>query len=183
MSTSCQYSLLNDKRMERIIKRLDGRCRLIYSDLPDDATTIVPSTEDLKNMMNHSLGKANALPIDKFIQEEQNDANGRRIETSAKNRDKFFKVQENMNTHTTIANDYGTTCERLKLIPKKPLMPGQLPGQTGPETELKPHQVVALDWLLQIEKLIDGALLADDMGLGKTVTALSVIKDLKAFSG
>ena len=44
-----------------------------------------------------------------------------------------------------IANDYGAACERLKLDPKKPLMPGQYVDQTGPEAELKPHQVVALD--------------------------------------
>ena len=126
-------------------------------------------------MTKNSLGKTDALPINKFIQEEQNDANGRRIETSAEDSEKFLKVQENMNTHTAIAKGYGTTCERLKLDPKKPLKPGQYSGQMGPETELKAHQVVALDWLLQ--KLIDGALLADDMGLGETITALFVIPD------
>ena len=163
--------------MERIVRRLDQRYRLIYPDLPEGSKTIVPSTEELKEMTRHSLGKSDALPIDKFIQQEQNDVHGRRIETSAEDRERFFATQESMNAHTALANDYGLACDRLKLDPTKPLIPGQYAGQTGPEAELKPHQVVAIDWLLEIEKTIGGALLADDMGLGKTVTALSVISE------
>lgn len=62
-------------------------------------------------------------------------------------------------------------------------MPGQHAGQTSPQSELKPHQVVALDWILNTEKPIGGTLLADDMGLGKTVTALSVIAEYAYLHG
>lgn len=60
---------------------------------------LLPHAE-LRAMTRRSLGKEDPLPVDEFIQEEQNDANRRRIETSAEDRAKFFKVQESMNTHT-----------------------------------------------------------------------------------
>ena len=40
---------------------------------------------------------------------------------------------------------------------------------------LKPHQIVALKWLLKQEKTFKGGILADDMGLGKTVEILSLL--------
>lgn len=108
----------------------------INPDIPEGATTTVPSTQDLRVMTQHSLGKTDVLPIDRFIQKEQNDANGRRIETSAEDREKFFQVQESMNTHTALAKDYTAACERLRLDPKKPLIPGQYVGQSGPEAHM-----------------------------------------------
>ena len=151
---------LSDRRMDRLMKRLKEKYRLVYPKLADGATTIVPSTEDFQEMIKRSLGAEDLLPVNKFISEEQNDAHERRIETSEENRDRFFAMQKSMNTHTVITNDYGTACERLNLDPANFLVPGQYTGQTGPQAQLKPHQVVALDWILEIEKVLGGAILA-----------------------
>ena len=154
---------LNGKRFDRIVQRLDTRYRLIYSQLQDGQTTIVFSTEDLKVMIEQSLREPDPLSMDKFIQEEQNDDHGRRIETSSEDRERFFKVQESMNTYTASANDHDAACLRLNMDSSKPLMLEQYFGQLRPETELKLHQVVALDWILQIEELLGGTLLSDDI--------------------
>ena len=70
---------------------------MVYPELDEGATTIVPSTEDLKSMTKLSLGRPDVLPLNKIRQEEQNDSHGFRIESSAKDREQFFKMQESIN--------------------------------------------------------------------------------------
>lgn len=51
-----------------------------------------------------------------------------------------------------------------------------------PETmnaELKPYQVLGVQWLQDLYNLKLGALLADDMGLGKTLQTLTFLEDLR----
>ena len=59
--------------MNRIIKRLNTRYRLLYSEFLEDATTIISFIENLKVMTKSSLEKKNALLVDKFLSEKQND--------------------------------------------------------------------------------------------------------------
>ena len=89
---------LSDKRLARIVQRLESRYRLIHPELTDGRTTIVPSTDELKQMTKSSMGLVDVLPMDRFVQEEQSDDKGSRIETSAEERDRFFRMQESLNT-------------------------------------------------------------------------------------
>ena len=136
---------LSDHKMNRIVKRLKTRYRLMYSKLADETITIISSNEDFKEMIQRSLDQENSLLIDKFIQEKQNDAHEHRIETNAKDRARFFKMQEFMNIHTTIANDYETACKRLNLNFDKFLIFDQYFEQIEFEIELKSHQIVTFD--------------------------------------
>ena len=47
------------------------------------------------------------------------------------------------------------------------------------KAELKPYQILGIQWLQDLYKLKLGALLADDMGLGKTLQTLSFLDDLR----
>ena len=51
------------------------------------------------NMTKHSFGKVDSLPIDKFIQEDQSDANGRRMATSAEEGEKFLNTANTSQSH------------------------------------------------------------------------------------
>ncbi len=58
----------------------------------------------------------------------------------------------------------GRAADRLELVdPPKSL-----------KAELRPYQMRGLSWLLFLDRLGVGALLADDMGLGKTVQVLAL---------
>ena len=167
--------LLNDRRMKRIIKHLNQRYHLIHPDFFERFKIIVLNTKKLKKMTKHFLRKSNAFSIDKFIQQKQNDVHEHRIETSAKDREKFFVIQKSMNAHTALVNDYDLICERLKFDFIKFLISDQYADQTKSKTKLKFHQIVTVDWLLKIKKTIENAFLTDDMGFGKIVIALIVI--------
>ena len=62
--------LLNDRRMKRIIKRLNQRYYLIHFNFFEEFKIIVFNTKKLKKMTKHFLKKSNALSIDKFIQQK-----------------------------------------------------------------------------------------------------------------
>ena len=166
---------LSDHRMNRIVKRLKTRYRLMYSKLIDEIITIISSNEDFKKMIQRSFDQENSLLIDKFIQEKQNDAHEHRIKTNAKNRAKFFKMQEFMNIYTTIANDYEIACKKLNLNFDKFFIFDQYFEQIEFEIELKNHQIVTFDWILEIEKVLERTLFVDDMNLNKTIIAFFVI--------
>ena len=65
--------LLNDKRIKRIIRRLNQRYRLIHFNFFKKFKIIVFNTKKLKKMTKHFLKKSNVFSIDKFIQQKQND--------------------------------------------------------------------------------------------------------------
>ena len=51
---------------------------------------------------------------------------------------------------------------------------------TSMKAELKPYQVLGVQWLQDLYNLRLGALLADDMGLGKTLQTLAFLDDLRS---
>ena len=69
------------------MERLEGRYRLIYPELPEGATTIFRSTEDIDQMTAASLGATEAtLPLDTFLNEERDDNAGKNVELSTEER-------------------------------------------------------------------------------------------------
>ena len=136
---------LSEKRLARIVQRLESRYRLIHPELTDGRTTIVPFTDELKQMIKSFMGLVDVLSMDRFLQEEQSDDKGSRIETSAEERDRFFRMQESLNTHIVMADDYGVACARMRLNSVRLLVSGQYIGQTDSLKELKSHQVVVMD--------------------------------------
>ena len=166
---------LFDRRMNRLIKRLKKKYRFVYSKLIDKTITIISSIENLREMIKRSLDIQNFLSVNKFIFEKQNDVHERRIEINEKNRKRFFAIQNNMNTHTVIVNDYEIACAKLNIDFVNLLIFEQYVEQIEFETQLKSHQVVAFDWIFQIEKMLENAILTDDMKLSKTITTLIII--------
>lgn len=45
--------------------------------------------------------------------------------------------------------------------------------------KLRPYQIEAVEWMLQIKQLSSGVILADEMGLGKTIQTLSFIHEIQ----
>lgn len=164
-----------NKKMNRIIKRLNTRYRLIYSEFLENATTIISFIENFKIMIKNSFEKKNVLFVDKFIAEKQNDANDRKSESSIENREKIFKIQKSLNRHIVIANDYNLTCQKFNFHFQKSFMFNQYIEQSKSTSEFKFHQVVEFDWFFRIKQLIENVLLANDMNLKKTIIAFFVI--------
>ena len=136
---------LFDRRMNRLIKRLKKKYRFVYSKLIDETITIISNIENLRKMIKRFLDIQNFLSINKFIFEKQNDVHERRIEINEKNRKRFFVVQNNMNTHTIIVNDYEIACAKFNIDFVNFLIFEQYVEQIEFETQLKFHQIVVFD--------------------------------------
>ena len=98
----------------------------------------------------------------------------------------FFLIFSNLNIQQSKRNSnqiksnqikHGSSQENYKAIwieiPKSYLKSYKKLGEIN--ITLKPHQIVALKWLLKQENSYKAGILADDMGLGKTVEILSLL--------
>src|SRR6266480_1902215 len=81
----------------------------------------------------------------------------------------FDRVMTIMNSASSKAPNYASSCSLLGLDPTNPVV-GKI--------KLDPHQVVAAAWACSILSVLHFAYVGDDMGLGKTVTAFAIIDRL-----
>lgn len=61
-----------------------------------------------------------------------------------------------------------------------PLNAAEVRKCCGPNLQLKPHQVVGVNWLLLLERVGANGVLADDMGLGKTIQTIAYLAASRA---
>ena len=177
---------LSAKRLNRVVKRLKKKYRLIYLELSKGATIIVRFIRNIDRMTTKSLKSIRfSLSFDIFVNEERDDAARKRIELFTKKRTRFFQIHEHMNIHFAFEFDYESACVALDLDSTKSLMLDQHKSQSQFIflKTLKSHQVTVLVWALDTEAAIGGQLIADDMGVGKIVLALSLIMEIAYLRG
>ena len=102
---------------------------------------------------------------------------------SAKQEQKFWRLQQRLNVEQSRPPDYLEACKLLAIDPASPMIPLpkvittlKPPSEPPSVLLLKPWQVVGIAWMiLQEESPIKGGVIGDDCGLGKTIQTLAFI--------
>lgn len=103
--------------------------------------------------------------METVLRRVEEEALGDATEVTAEGRDEYWRLHKALSAKSSIPPKYMDACQTLNLDPRSPIPDG------GAPYALKPWQVQAMAWAIEVEKVLPGILLADSMGLGKTLTA------------